>query len=159
MPLHSSLAADARLLKATAIAKVEGEVSFIRVSRDGDLIAVVYDYQNFGGNPDIERIPDNTAVGLHQKSTGQWILKQTIASPIGGKVYGMREAEVVGLEAPHDLILSRGNQGATTLVRFSLADGREVPCVQPECAEEAQAFARGNLTAVPKRLQPVIAES
>jgi hypothetical protein len=160
MALHYSLAADIQQIRPISIVAVEGEVSYIRVSRDGDLVVVVYHYQNYGGNPDIEDIPDWTAVALYRLSTSEWILKHRLDSAIGREVYDMHESEVIGLDSPHHLILSqRQDGGAEMLLRFSLHDGSMGPCDQPICGEYAKAFKQSKANDVPKELEQYLDSS
>jgi hypothetical protein len=125
LAVHHAFAVDLRSINISKIADVEGEVSYIRVSNDGDLILVVYDYQAPNGSPDLESIPDRPAVGVFQTSSRKWILKHSVGSKLGAQVYGLSSSEVVGFQAPHELILSTSNPGS--FERLSLADGRRTP--------------------------------
>lgn len=64
MVLHLASEADASSLHLTVITSVSDSVSYLIVSDDSDRILVVYDYQDCGGNSDLEDIPDAIKAGV-----------------------------------------------------------------------------------------------
>lgn len=152
MALHYSFAAKRRLPKVSRVTDVEGEVSYMQVSRDGDRIAVVYDYQSPGGGPDIEDIPDWTAAGVFQLSTRTWVLKHTVGSALGRKIYDGLQGIVIGFESPHHLIL-REDWKSESCRRFSLADGSESPVTRKECLQYVKEEEQSTAKEVPEKLR------
>ena len=129
LALHYCLASAVRSLDATPLADLNGLVSYLRVSEDKDLILVGYDHQNYGGSPDLEDIPDSTAVALYKVSTKTWIIKHPLSSPIGSALYGKEPSQVVGIEAPYYLITrAGGEESPDNYERFSLMDGKTTKC-------------------------------
>jgi hypothetical protein len=55
---------------------VEGEVDSLTVSRDGEWLLVIYDYQAPSGSPDIEQMQDQTAFGIFHILTRKWTRKE-----------------------------------------------------------------------------------
>jgi hypothetical protein len=126
--LHKRLASDLNMLRTEAVVDVDGPVSILQVSDDGDRILVAYDHQNFGGSPDIEDIPNSISVALYQISNSTWVLKHTVGSEIGKYLYG---EHIIALEAPHYVIIQRSrSDGNHQYERFSLKDGSRAELAQ-----------------------------
>lgn len=130
MALHHQFAGRLQQLRATKIADVERETSYLKLSSDGEWLLVVYDYQAPNGNPDMEDILDWTAFGLFNVTQRKWTIRQTLRSEIGKEIY--EGADVVALAPPnHAIIRAGGFDNAESFDRVSLEDGTRTKVVNP----------------------------
>lgn len=130
LALHGKFAARLRKMRAQPVAEVNEGVSFIRLSDDGKYLLVTYDYQNSGGDPDIESIPNWDAFGVFNLSAKKWILKKPLNSEIGARIYRLDESRIIQFEAP-DTVWVKSDDPNQSLGKISLTTGEETIVTAP----------------------------
>lgn len=122
--LHAVMATNLVDLQASSIIDIEPAASLIKVSENDKQVLVVYDHQNFGGQPDVEDILDWTAFAVYDLASGKQIMDEPIKTKIGRFVYDIHPSDIFSFEESGHIILNRSNDDSIrSLERYSLKDG------------------------------------
>jgi TIR domain-containing protein len=134
MVLHLAAAHDLNTLPHSALVDVNRGVSYLMVSEDGQTILVVYDYQDYGGNPDLEAIPNEIALAVFDLESNEWVLEQMIESDVGSYIYALHPSLTIAFEGPCHVVLANDDAegNVASFSRYSLVDGTSADCSAAE---------------------------
>ncbi len=117
---HALLAADLIDETAEQIIDIEPAAAFIKVSLDDKYLLVVYDHQDFGGNPDIEDIPGWTSFVIYDLGSGNEVLREPIESNMGSYLYASSKPDAFLFKESEYIILCSFYEESISIDKHSL---------------------------------------
>ncbi|GGD05226.1 toll/interleukin-1 receptor domain-containing protein [Hyunsoonleella pacifica] len=119
---HALAATEAGMLGSNIITTLQPAVSYIFLSENEKKILIVYDHQNFGGNPELEGIQDWTSFEVIDLQTGERFIEKEIGSEVGAFIYsGLHRSEIAEFkDSGEELLLI---QNDTVFYEYSLITG------------------------------------